>query len=276
MSKNQYLSNSKSPFFAVEDDVDDETFLNHRPTYMMSGSGTYNSTTTNYSTNTYQHNDILEEKRQQLLQKKREIEERTVQSSQRSLNLLRNSEEVGVATAEELLRQREQLERTEKRLDEINTTLRFSQKHIQGIKSVFGSLKNYLSGKTGEPPNPNRQASSISGDSNGSSKSSSRLSETLTQASSSSYSDHPGLQTRGLTESPGSDNIINKSSSAQEVIDQNLDEMVTSIVRLKGLAHGLGEEIETQNDLVENIIVKAEKADITLQRQNKDIKRLLK
>lgn len=275
MSKNQYLSNSKSPFFAVEDDVDDETFLNHRPTYMMSGSGNYN-TATNYTTNTYQHNDILEEKRQQLLQKKREIEERTVQSSQRSLNLLRNSEEVGVATAEELLRQREQLERTEKRLDEINTTLRFSQKHIQGIKSVFGSLKNYLSGKSGEPPNPNHQGSSISGDSNSSSKSSSRLSETLTQASSSSYSDHPGLRTRGLTESPGSDNIINKSSTAEEVIDQNLDEMVSSIVRLKGLAHGLGEEIETQNDLVENIIVKAEKADITLQRQNKDIKRLLK
>jgi hypothetical protein len=35
---------------------------------------------------------------------------------------------------QELLRQREQLERTEKRLDDINSTLRFSQKHIQGIK----------------------------------------------------------------------------------------------------------------------------------------------
>lgn len=35
---------------------------------------------------------------------------------------------------QELLRQREQLERTEKRLDDINNTLRFSQKHIQGIK----------------------------------------------------------------------------------------------------------------------------------------------
>lgn len=270
MSKNQYLSNSKSPFFAVEDDVDDETFLNHRPTYMMSNSGNYNSS--GYNTNAYQHNDILEVK-EQLLQKRREIEERTVESSQRSLNLLRNSEEVGAATAEELLRQREQLEKTEKRLDEINTTLRFSQKHIQGIKSVFGSLKNYLSGKTGEPPNPNRQGSSISSDSN---SSSSRLSETLQQASSSSYSDHPGLRIRGLTESPGSANVINKSSSAQEIIDQNLDEMVTSIAKLKGLAHGLGEEIETQNDLVENIIGKAEKADITLQRQNKDIKRLLK
>lgn len=39
---------------------------------------------------------------------------------------------------QELLRQREQLERTEKRLDDINNTLRFSQKHIQGIKVKTG------------------------------------------------------------------------------------------------------------------------------------------
>lgn len=98
MSNNQYLSNSKSPFFAVEDDVDDETFLNHRPRYMMSGSGDYNNSS--YNTSAHHHNDILEEKKQQYLQKKREIEASTVQSTQRSLNLLRNSEEVGVATAE--------------------------------------------------------------------------------------------------------------------------------------------------------------------------------
>lgn len=35
---------------------------------------------------------------------------------------------------QELLKQREQLERTDKRLDDINETLRFSHKHIQGIK----------------------------------------------------------------------------------------------------------------------------------------------
>lgn len=34
--------------------------------------------------------------------------------------------------------QREKLERTEKQLDDINSTLRFSQKHINGIKvSIF-------------------------------------------------------------------------------------------------------------------------------------------
>jgi hypothetical protein len=131
-----------------------------------------------------QEKSALEDKRLQLLERKKAIEERTVQSSERSISLLRDSEQIGVATAEvgillrfrlcsadsvvhcsyvwqvfccmhiefrtviswfiidiflfldvqELIRQREQLERTEKRLDEINNTLRFSQKHIQGIK----------------------------------------------------------------------------------------------------------------------------------------------
>jgi len=49
---------------------------------------------------------------------------------------------------QELFRQREQLERTEKRLDDINNTLRFSQKHIQGIKvkiRVFLLTSNHIS-----------------------------------------------------------------------------------------------------------------------------------
>lgn len=96
MSKNQYLSNSSSPLFAVEDDIDDETFLNHRPTYMVPSAGDYNSSS--YNSNIHQYNDILEDKRQQLLQKKKEIEDRTVQSAKKSLDLLRDSEDVGVAT----------------------------------------------------------------------------------------------------------------------------------------------------------------------------------
>lgn len=38
---------------------------------------------------------------------------------------------VGLATAEELTRQKEQLLLTEQRLDDINSTLRNSEKHIQ-------------------------------------------------------------------------------------------------------------------------------------------------
>lgn len=48
--------------------------------------------------------------------------------------------------------QREKLEKTDKQLDDINNTLRFSQKHINGIKSVFSSLKNYMSGRNDKSP----------------------------------------------------------------------------------------------------------------------------
>ena len=46
---------------------------------------------------------------------------------------------------QELLRQGEQLRRTEQKLDKINADLTVSQKHINSIKSVFGGLKNYFS-----------------------------------------------------------------------------------------------------------------------------------
>ncbi|ODM91973.1 Synaptosomal-associated protein 29 [Orchesella cincta] len=79
---------------------------------------------------------------------KEEIETRTLESSFRSLSLLHESEQIGNATAEELTRQREQLQNTEHKLDQINSSLRTSQKHIQGIKSVFGSIRNYFSSST--------------------------------------------------------------------------------------------------------------------------------
>lgn len=135
MSGHKYISDSKN-LFLEEEEVDDETFLkNSRRSYPNS----------NQPTN-------FEEQRQVFLERQKAIENRTIQSTERSISLLRDSEQIGIATAEELMRQREQLERTDKRLDEINSTLRFSQKHINGIKSVFGSLKNYLSGRNEQNP----------------------------------------------------------------------------------------------------------------------------
>lgn len=133
MSGHKYTK-STNPFDEDDDDIDDETFLkNSRRSY---GSG----------------NVSFDEQIQSFQQKRKEIEQRTIQSTERSINILRDSEQIGIATAEELSRQREQLERTDKRLDEINASLRFSQRHINGIKSVFSSLKNYMSGKSDQSP----------------------------------------------------------------------------------------------------------------------------
>ena len=88
MAGHNYLSNPKNPFFSLEDDVDDETFL-------------YNAPARNYPAGHYSNFDNdLTQKREELLQRKKEIEERTIQSSERSVSLLRDSEQIGVATAE--------------------------------------------------------------------------------------------------------------------------------------------------------------------------------
>lgn len=91
MAGHNYLSDPKNPFFSLEDDVDDETFLRNAPA-RIAPAGRYQNL----------DNDIML-KRQQLLQRKKEIEERTVQSSERSVSLLRDSEQIGVATAEVIL-----------------------------------------------------------------------------------------------------------------------------------------------------------------------------
>lgn len=60
------------------------------------------------------------------------------------------------------------------------------------------------------------------------------------------------------------------------MLDANLQEMSVSISRLKGLATDLSQEIDTQNDLIDNITNKTETADLNIQRQNKEMNRILK
>ncbi|XP_034945355.1 synaptosomal-associated protein 29 [Chelonus insularis] len=268
MAAHDYLSDPKNPFFSLEDDIDDETFLRSAPP--RQNNVTHNNPYVNFDDNFERQHQLLEER-------KKAIEERTIQSSERSISLLRDSEQIGAATAEELIRQREQLERTEKRLDDINSTLRFSQKQIQGIKSVFGSLKNYLSRKSLDAPTPTMTSGSKSPDSERSGSSSSILNNSIEQSRTTLTANHPTLQRRGLLDDDIDDKKYDSPiTNVSKVLERNLDEMSGSLARLKGLAIGLSEEIDSQNDLIENVITKTDKADIMLERQNKDMRYLLK
>lgn len=77
-----------------------------------------------------------------------------------------------------------------------------------------------------------------------------------------------GLRLRGIDDS--------YEASISERIDQNLEQMCGNISTLKNLAVEMGNEIEYQNSLVEDITYKAEKADITIKKQTKEMNRLMK
>ena len=55
---------------------------------------------------------------------------------------------------QELLHQKEQLNNIEKKTTQINQDLKVSQKHITGIKSIFGGIKNWWNGDKDKDPQP--------------------------------------------------------------------------------------------------------------------------
>lgn len=207
--------------------------------------------------------------RQLYEQKRREIEDRTLMSTERSLGLLHETEEVGVKTAEELARQREQLEKTSRQLDEINTTLRFSQKHLNGLKSVFGSLKNYISGQKDYSARMTQSssASKINED-NYSVPSSARTPEEQ-------YSEHPTTRLRTDNQGQQQQQHTNGGASFNQRVENNLTDMSHSLSRLKHLAIDLNQEIVESNELIDNIHDKVENVDIKVGKQNKEMNKLL-
>lgn len=268
MSGHRYISNTSNLF--EDDDVDDDTFVNSYrsrfpPAQPKPASTSYGG-----------HIGDLERQRQAMLQRQQEIEQRTLDSSSRSIALLRDSENIGIATAEELMRQRDSLENTNKRLDEINTNLNYSQKHLNGIKSVFYGFKNYLSGKSDQTP-PRSQVSPDSRNTQG--PSSSRLVDSIDTLSSNITSNdrfetHPSTRLRGLDQQVMAEPVTD-SQRINKMLDDNLDQMAQAISRLKGLGTELGKEIDVQNELIDTIQDKTEMADIRIGKQNKQMNKLL-
>ncbi|XP_055677715.1 synaptosomal-associated protein 29 [Lutzomyia longipalpis] len=271
MSGYKYVTNPNSLF--VEEDVDDETFLRNSRTNNYTDGGGASAGAQYSNTNPFLQDDF-EQQRQMYEQRRREIEDRTLLSSERSLGLLYETEQVGMATAEELARQREQLENTSKQLDDINSTLRFSQRHLTGLKSVFGGLKNYLSRQKDFTP---RMSASPSG---------SNIHETASyheplkmtpqqQAPMSPeerYDNHPVSRLRS---DYAPQKTIPGPADFNARLDQNLDSMAGSLTRLKGLAIDLNSEIDSQNDLIDTITNKVEDTDMKIGKQNRDMFKLL-
>jgi synaptosomal-associated protein 29 len=269
----KYISNANNLFVDDEDDVCDEEFLK-------------NSRTTGNPFEQKSGNSAIEQQQMLFEQKKREIENRTLESSNRSLGehcstinlrvahisivkffpgLLRETEQVGIATAEELAKQREQLENTSRNLDEINNTLRYSQKHLNGLKSIFGGLKNYLSGQKDYTP---RMTASPSTESKIFEQQQQQQASAMT--SEERYNSHPTTKLRDDFQQQQ-----RKAPSFDQQLESNLDEMAGNLSRLKHLAIDMHQEIDSQNDLIDNIHDKVENVDIKIGKQSKEMNKLL-
>lgn len=221
------------------------------------------------------------ERRQRYLQQEvMRTAQSAVDSSNRSLGLIYESEKIGVETAEELVRQGEVLKRTDKKLDGMDQDLKTSQKHINSIKSVWGGLVNYFKGKPETKPPPEEPKAYQASEKLQNALSGSRQHEDKYQAS------HPNLR-RLETGGFGAAASVDDSSSRQngysqnrylkeahQTLDNNLDEMSEGLSRLKNLGLGLQSEIEDQDDSINSLLNKVDKMDVKIHNTNQQIKKL--
>lgn len=295
MANHQYVRDPVN-LFDDDDDIDDDMFLrNNSRNYTPIDEADIRI-------------DNLKRRQQEQIQNSedllREAHLRSIASTQRSLQILHSTEEIGYATAEELFKQRQQLENANRQLDDINTSLRFSQKHINGIKSLFSGMRNYLSGGVGSPSNSQESSASTSSratnlkdgeinensnnnyknscsekggnksssqkDSNISSFNNSRINDENTNANN-LYSNHPSTKLRGDSDQ----RLAAPATSFNEQLDKNLDDMAGSLSRLKELSLDLNNEIENHNDLIDNITTKTENMDMKIGKQTKEMNKML-
>ncbi|XP_065210743.1 synaptosomal-associated protein 29-like [Planococcus citri] len=202
------------------------------------------------------------------------IGERIAKHESQILESLKNSEcmvehsmETGAATAKELHHQREQLERTNCCLNEIDDDLRTSKRHIRSVSSFFGGMKNYVSGKASKVTYKfNRKSREIP-------------SEVQRKDDD---DDDDGIDKIEVSEDSGVECVSYRSRSFDEVdnfndaVNCHLNKINNGLEALKGLAVGLGDELDSQNKLLDELNTKTEKAAMEMDRQAKIVDKLLK
>lgn len=258
-------SKSLNPFDEDDKDVKDEEFLQRFCSrYSNTGRKVSNSMTHFQPLN--RESLSAGDRMQQLHLERQQKEERILEASRRTREILHETETIGISTAEDLVRQREQLERVNSRTEETNNTLKQSERHIQGIKSVFSSITNYLfKSKTPEKipaksptPLPKCNSSNLT-----------NIVEKSTQLD--KTQPHPALRLRGLEY----DSNYKTSSNLDEKLKDDLDDISLSLTRLKGLAQGMGTELDDQNSLLDRLNVSVDKADWKIKHQNKEMNSIL-
>ena len=226
------------------DDVDDDMFASRKPP-----------------------NYIFAEKKAQ------DISERTNKMLANTRSIVQESEQIGQSTLENLSTQRETLERVENDLDSINSMTRATQKHLNNMKSFLGGMKSlFWKNSTTNPNQP------VVPSTRGAIPRSQTLASVPSKipAGTSTSSNHSEDPHRLSIATVATSSEIRGYDEPKDEFEANLSEIGFGLGRLKDMAMKLGDEIGDQNDLLDRITDKSERAGDSVKHQNRQIQQLLK
>lgn len=172
-------------------------------------------------------------------------------SSANSLRVLNETMRMGIDTTEELERQAEALDRTERRLDEMHVELDKGERNMRRIKSPFGGIANYFSRRKTVEEVTDPKA----------------LRQSKGSSSSTSKSKPTGKKQQQQQQSA--------ASTGNTVVDNNLDEMEKALCQLKGIGEVIGSQLDDSDQQLSRIKYKVDRDHVKMDKLNKDIKREL-
>ena len=196
--------------------------------------------------------------------------DRTLDSTKRSLALIEESHDIAVRTGEELQCQGEQLNRIERNLDDIQNTMGIAKRHIRSVNSIWGAFGNYFkkapkAKETTEQSTPDSRLSGMQQDSS--------LYYGTRDSERESGGYDAGIRRSGQFEKSA---YSSRDDPREREIEANLDLVSRGLGRLKEDALILGGEIERQNDQLDRLGVKADRAYNTVEESDKKVRRILR
>lgn len=194
-----------------------------------------------------------EQPSQRELQQRLEAAHRRMEdSSRRCVGLMYETLDMATDTSEELESQAESLERTERRLDEMDVNLEVSRRNMREVKSVFGSFVNSVT-------KPKFRGEKL--------PSSSKFSFFGSSKESSSRSSDSRQKQAAAKK---------KESTGNTIVDRNLDQLEAGLKQLEGQAYLIGHQLDDSNDQVERISWKMQTNNDKLVRVSRDVGRELR
>jgi len=194
--------------------------------------------------------------------------DRTLDSTKRSLALIEESHDIAVRTGEELQCQGEQLNRIERNLDDIQNTMGIAKRHIRSVNSIWGAFGNYFkkapkAKETTEQSTPDSRLSGMQQDSS--------LYYGTRDSERESGGYDAGIRRSGQFEK----RAYSSRDPREREIEANLDLVSRGLGRLKEDALILGGEIERQNEQLDRLGVKSDRAYNTVEESDKKVRRIL-
>jgi len=188
-------------------------------------------------------------------------------STQRSLQKIEESKQLGAETCVELHRQGEVLKRAKEKLDESEVHLRESEGHLKGIKSFWGQMTQKWFGPkprdANSPKTNHSTASAANAPSTG-------------QSSNSGGGEFSSFDQRKGDPLTQKLNQSAKPMTRDEQINSNLNLMSSGLADLKNLGLTLQSTLEDQDELIDDVDHAVQRNKLKQDRLNKQMNNLLK